>query len=95
MEQITDSQLIEIAELARDQQVAMDVNGHIDREPAYVLAIRRFFKICCEVGVKFTFGSDAHHLQKLGKSQALVDAITYFDLNEDDILSADELLARS
>jgi histidinol phosphatase-like PHP family hydrolase len=94
MSRIQDAELYEIAELALGNQVAMEVNGHLDRQPGYLHAIKRFFQICREVGVKLTFGSDAHRLQSLGSSAALEDAISFLELGPDDFLSAGELLSK-
>ena len=95
MAQIRDAELYEIAELARENRIAMELNGHLGREPGYLRATKRFFQICRGVGVKLTFGSDAHHPRGLGSSPALEDAITFLGLGPDDFLSADELTSKS
>jgi len=95
MNEIQDNELFEISELARDKRIAFEVNGHIDREPGYLLAVTRFFQISQKAGVKFTFGSDAHHMNDIGCSQLRLDAIKRLGLKAENFLSADELLSRS
>lgn len=95
MAEIHEDELIEISELARDKRIAFEVNGHIDREPGYLLAVTRFFQISQKAGVKFTFGSDAHHMNDIGCSQLRLDAIKELGLKAENFLSADELLSRS
>lgn len=94
MAQIEDEELYEIAKLALRNKVAMEINGEMVAEAGYLRAMRPFYRICRQVGVRFTYGSDAHYLQKLGGSEAIMDVITSFGLGPDDFLSADELVSK-
>ncbi len=95
MSEIGDQELYEMAELAREKSIAMEVNGHLGRDSGYLRAIKRFFDICRKVGLKFTYGSDAHHSAGLKPTPAMEDAIRFLDLAPSLFLSPDELLNNS
>ncbi len=48
------------AELLKKHQVAAEINFHTNEPPI------AFIKICLDIGVKISFGSDAHHLAEIG-----------------------------
>lgn len=95
MPEIRDEEFHEIAVLAREKKIAMEVNGHLRWDSEYLRAIKKFFDICRKAGVRFTYGSDAHHSAGLKPTQAMEDAIRFLDLTPNHFLSPDELLNNS
>ena len=92
---ITDSQLYTIAERARERRVAMEVNSYLGQGAEYLEPMARFFDICKEVGVRFTYGSDAHHMKDLGPTRAIEQAIDFLGLSPDNFLNREEFLERA
>ena len=73
----------------------MEVNSYLGRGPEYLKAMKRFFDICKEAGVRFTYGSDAHHMKDLGPFPGIEEAIDFLGLSPDDFLGRDEFLERA
>ena len=94
MQTIQDEELYRLAEKARHNRVAFDVNDHLGRYPELAAATKRFYNICQEVGCRFIHGSDAHHYDQLGPSASMENAIRALGLRVEHFLDADELLTR-
>ncbi len=92
MSKISDEALYDIARKAKQQRIAMEINALLGRDTEYLLAIKRFFGICKDVGVRFTYGSDAHHVKNLGPYPGIKKAIQYLALKPQDFLTTDQLL---
>ncbi len=48
------------AQLLKRHQVPAEINFHTNEPPV------EFIRLCLDLGVKFSFGSDAHHLSEIG-----------------------------
>ena len=67
MDTLSDAELGGLAELARDHQVALEINGGAGTAYAtYKEGATRFLRIAKEIGARFTLCSDAHHPGDLG-----------------------------
>ncbi|MCC7355823.1 MAG: hypothetical protein IT330_18940 [Anaerolineae bacterium] len=95
MAQIEDRSLYEIAELAQHNRVAMETGRALMTYPPYLRAAQRFFRICREVGVRFTFGSDTHYLAYMGPDDGVLSGIKGLGLTPEDYLSAEEVVTKS
>lgn len=95
MAKISDETLYEIADKARRARVAMEINAHLGRDQEYLRTIKRFIRICLEVGVRMTYGSDAHHLKDLGPYPGIEQAMKSLELVPEHFLTPDELLSRA
>lgn len=72
-----------VARLLQENQVAAEINVHTNEPPV------EFLKICLELGVLFTFGSDAHDLSELGDFYYQIQLLTEagYDGDFSDILA--------
>jgi len=95
MSKIPDEALYAISRKAKQQRIAMEINAQLGRDSEYLHATERFFGICKEVGVRFTYGSDAHHVKNLGPYPGIKQAIRYLALQPKDFLTTEELLYRT
>ncbi len=94
MSMIPDRELYLVAEMAYKQKIAMEINSILARDPAYLYSIKRFLQICREVGVRFTYGSDAHRYMDVGYCIGMEDVFNYLELDQKQFLKADELISR-
>ncbi len=94
LDQMTDDELREVAELARRNRTAMEISRDQMARPRYREPMRRFIRICREEGVRFTLGSDAHSLARLRGAGDGAAGVASLGLRPEDFLSADELVAR-
>jgi len=92
---ISDEALEAIAVAARNRRIAMEINAHIGRDTEYMLSLKRFIEICKRVGVRFTYGGDAHHQKDLGRFSGIEQAITYLELDSKHFLTPNELMDRN
>ena len=94
MSRIPDRELSLIAEMAYEKHIAMEINAILARDPAYLYHIKRFILICKEIGVRFTYGSDAHIYNNIGPFPGMQDAFRFLSLEKNNFLDADELMNR-
>lgn len=67
--EITDKELGDILKVGKDNKVAWEINvGAMMGDPEFA---RRYWNIGKEVGVVFNFGTDAHRLISMNRSQAV------------------------
>ena len=92
MQHIPQSEYYEIAEKAIKQGIAMEINGQLGLDHEYLQAIKPFVSVCKEVGVKFSYGSDAHHKMNLGPTNGIIQFIKSQILTYEDFLSPGELI---
>lgn len=92
MKHIPQKEYYEIAEKAVKQGIAMEINGQLGLDQEYLQAIKPFVFVCKEVGVKFSYGSDAHHKMNLGPTNGIIQFIKSQNLTYKDFLSPDELI---
>lgn len=94
MSHISDKELKKIAETAKQRCIAMEISAWLARDPEYLHTIKRFINICQDTGVRFSFGSDAHHQKDIGLSAGMEQTITVLGLEPNDFLTADELIRK-
>jgi histidinol phosphatase-like PHP family hydrolase len=85
-------QLYEIAAISKQKKIAMEINAILGTDQEYLTAISKFIAVCKEVGVKFTYGSDAHNKTALMPSRGIEKAINALNLKPSDFLCTDELI---
>lgn len=89
---LSDAELGGLAELARDHQVALEINGGAGTAYAtYKEGVTRFLRIAKETGARFTLCSDAHHPGDLARIHMAADWAREVGLREGDLLSPAEL----
>lgn len=81
---LTNSELRPALELARDNDVALEISRRILHTPEQLQFSKRFYPLCKEVGLKFTVGSDAHRLEDVGNVRVLEPFINEMGLTEKD-----------
>jgi HisJ family histidinol phosphate phosphatase len=92
MDIIPRKDLYEIAEMAKQQQIAMEINGILGLDMNYFQAVKEFLLICKEIGVRFTYGSDAHHRKQLEPSPGFYQIVNELNLSVEDFLTPEELI---
>lgn len=92
MQHIPQKEYYEIAEKALKQGIAMEINGQLGLDQEYLQATKPFFSVCKEVGVKFSYGSDAHHKKHLEPTTGIIQFIKSQNLSYEDFLSPGELI---
>lgn len=92
MQHISQKEYYKIAEKAAEQGIAMEINGQLGLDQEYLQAIKPFFSICKDVGVKFSYGSDAHHKKNLQPTTGIIHFIQSLNLSYNDFLSPGELI---
>ena len=81
---LTNSELTPALELARDNNVALEISRRILHTPEQLVFSARFYSLCKEVGLKLTIGSDAHRLEDVGNVRLLEPFINELGLTEED-----------
>jgi histidinol phosphatase-like PHP family hydrolase len=81
---LKDSDLLPGIELARVNHVAMEISRRA-LWPGQTPFSRHFYKLCKQVGVKFTIGSDAHMLEDIGNVRVLKPLLNELDVTEADL----------
>lgn len=61
MAEIDTATRAELIALAKEQAVAIEINGGPGQDPAYRAATSDFFNLAREMGARFTITADAHH----------------------------------
>jgi len=92
MKYVPTRELYEIADKAKQQKIAMEINGHLGQDQEYFESIKSFISICKEVGTRFSYGSDAHHKNDLHPSPEIIRTIKELNLEYEDFLTTDELI---
>jgi histidinol phosphatase-like PHP family hydrolase len=90
IEQIPQREYYEIAEKALKQGIAMEINGQLGLDQEYLAAIKPFVSVCKEVGVKFSYGSDAHHKKNLKPTTGIIQFIKSQNLSCEYFLTPNE-----
>jgi len=85
-------QLYDIAKISKQKKIAMEINAILGIDKDYLTAISDFIAVCKEVGVKFTYGSDAHNKTALVPSSGIEKAINALNLKPSDFLKTNELI---
>jgi histidinol phosphatase-like PHP family hydrolase len=89
---ITDEELLEVLSLARDNDVALEMNrtlfGQSERRDAAQL---RFFRLVKQAGCKVSPGSDTHTLAGIGSTAGLTPYAQRAGLTAEDIIDAEWL----
>jgi len=92
LSKISDKEFESIAFMAEKQQIAIEINAHLSRDPDYLYSITRFINICKELGVRFSYGSDAHIYYDIGFHPGMDQVICSLDLEPKDFLMPSDLL---
>lgn len=82
---LTNSELIPALELARDNNVALEISRRIFHTPEQLQFSKRFYSLCKEVGLKLTMGSDAHRLEDVGNVRLLKPFIDDLGFSDGDV----------
>lgn len=82
---IQDFDLLPALELAKENEVAMEISPRAFHRPEQLRFSLRFYPLCKKAGLKFTIGSDAHRLDDVGNVPILQPLITELGLTEKDI----------
>lgn len=94
MNALTDEELVELAVLARDRRVALELNGGPSfKAETYKEGVTRLFVLAKEVGARFTICSDAHRPADLARAELAAQWAREIGLREADMLLPDELRA--
>lgn len=84
LESIEDDDLVNVLRLAKINDIAMEISPRsLDREQLFFRM--RFLFLCREVGLKFSFGSDAHRLSNVGSTHLLAPIVRELRLTDEDI----------
>lgn len=71
-------------EIARENEIAMEISRRIYHTPEQTIFAARFYALCKEIGLKFTIGSDAHRLEDIANIRQLKPFIKAMELSEED-----------
>jgi len=83
-EYLSDNLLIPAIEVARRNDVAMEISRRVFTSTEQYKFLINFYGLCKEAGVKFTLGSDAHELKDLARVSLLRPVISELRLTRDD-----------
>ena len=84
LEYIDKDDLIDALKTAKENDIAMEISPRsLDPEQLYFKM--EFYRLCKEVGLKFSIGSDAHRLETIGKTRNLQKMISDLDITEQEI----------
>mgnify|MGYP003767041161 CR=1 FL=1 len=84
LDHLKDSDLLPGIERAKENNVAMEISRRA-LWPGQTKFSMRFYKLCKQVGLKFTLGSDAHMLEDIGNVRILRPLLNELRLTEADI----------
>ncbi len=84
LELLTDDQLMEPIELAKENRIAMEISPRA-LAPDQLFFRARFYGLCKSAGLKFSIGSDAHSLANVGRTRVLGSLIRGLGITDDDI----------
>ncbi len=91
MAEISDQELLDAFGLAAEHKVALEISGNFlpDRRRTHNFDIQiplRIIELAKRAGCKFTFGSDAHNLEKMQRIKDLEFFIVTLELTTQDLL---------
>lgn len=81
---VDDSDLYSALQTAKSNNIAMEISQRVI-EPGQLEFSRRFYKICKNLGLKFSIGSDAHSLENIGKVKILEPFINEIGIGSEDL----------
>lgn len=81
---ISDAELLPAIEIAKENNVAMEISRRVFTTPEQYAFSTRFLRLCKKSGLKFTLGSDAHQLQDLAQIHLLKPVVEELQLTEKD-----------
>ncbi|MHB0913211.1 MAG: PHP domain-containing protein [Armatimonadota bacterium] len=84
LKHLSDARLLPAIELARENNVAMEISRRILATPEQTEFSTRFLRLCKRVGTEFTLGSDAHCLEDLGKVSLVAPIVSELGLAPSD-----------
>jgi len=84
IELIRDEEIAEAVKLARDNGIAMEISPRGLESDQYRFRVR-FLSVCKEVGVRFSIGSDAHSLNRIGSTSSLERLLADVGISDSDI----------
>jgi histidinol phosphatase-like PHP family hydrolase len=81
LSRIGDGDLESALELARKNEIAMELSPRVlQTDPIF---LSRFLRICKNVGVKFSVGSDAHALESIGNDNLVIPIFREHGIGDD------------
>ena len=84
LELLTNEELMEPLTQAKQNNVAMEISLRV-LKPQNAPFLMRFYSLCKEVGIKFSFGSDAHWLENAGQTQKLNSIVDKLGITDADV----------
>lgn len=84
MDLLTDDQIIEALQLARANNIAVEISPRAFYPEQMEFRIR-FLSLCKEEGLKFSIGSDGHTLEQVGQTNKLAPLIEQLGVVDEDI----------
>ncbi|MBM4046498.1 MAG: PHP domain-containing protein [Planctomycetes bacterium] len=82
---ILDDDLIELLEIAKTNRIAMELTPKVFN-PLNDGCLIRFYKLCKQVGVKISLGSDSHTVNGIGRLSLVLDRAARIGLDPSDFL---------
>ena len=80
--------------LARDREIAIEINGGPAQDAAYREATRDFFGLARELGARFTVTADAHHPDDFERLDLALGWASEMSIGEPELLTVGEFRAR-
>ena len=84
LDHLRDSDLLPAIEKAKENDVAMEISRRA-LWPGQTPFSLNFYKLCKQVGLKFTIGSDAHRLEDVGSVRVLRPFLSELGLSDADL----------
>jgi len=81
---LREDDLMEAIRLARANHIAMEISPRALMRGQTDFRLR-FYRLCKEAGLRFSFGTDAHSLENVGQTHVLAPLVRDLDLRDDDI----------
>jgi len=95
MDTMADAEIVEVLEMARERDIAMDMNPRLFTKDIWSADTQvRFYQLCKQVGVKISPASDAHSLTNIGDTLQLKPWADRIGLVNEDFIDADWIAAR-
>jgi histidinol phosphatase-like PHP family hydrolase len=81
---LEDEEILEALYLAKENNIAMEITPRaLIKNQLYFRY--RFYELCKQVGLKFSIGSDAHHLETVAPGNLLAGMISKLGITDDDL----------
>ena len=84
LETLTEKDILPALELAKENDIAMEIS-HRALTPGQLEFSRWFYPLCKRVGLKFSIGSDAHTLNRVGYVEVLKPLLVEARITEQDL----------